>query len=57
MTLRRHFHERIVLKSCTYLIYSIARDNWYLSGRGREKVSEELEKIKLYLTKDDLAEL
>jgi hypothetical protein len=57
MTLRRHFHERIVLKSCTYLIYSITRDNWYLSGRGREKVSEELEKIKLYLTKDDLAEL
>lgn len=57
MTMRRHFPEHIVLKSCTYPIYNITKDNWHLSASGREKVSGELEKIEAYLTKGDLAEL
>jgi hypothetical protein len=40
-----------------YIIYNITKDNWHLSARGREKVLGELEKIELYLTKGDLAEL
>lgn len=57
MTMKRHFPEHIVLKSCTYPIYDITKDNWHLSAEGREKVLGELEKIEVYLTRGDLAEL
>jgi hypothetical protein len=38
-------------------IYNITKDKWHLSEIGRDKVLGELEKIELYLTKGDLAEL
>ena len=59
MTLKKHMPAHISLKAATHVssAYNFTKDNWYRSDMGREKVREELEKIKKYLAKGDLVEL
>jgi len=59
MTLRKHLPKNIQLKPAAYTAahYPFTKDNWYNTGDGNKKVMEEVEKIKIYLAKGDLAEL
>jgi uncharacterized SAM-binding protein YcdF (DUF218 family) len=59
MTLRKHIPDHIELKAAAYAsdYYPFTKENWSKSDLGREKVLEEVEKIKIYLAKGDLAEL
>ena len=59
MTLRKHTPQNIHLKSAAYtsVHYPFTKENWYNSENGNKKVMEEVEKIKMYLAKGNLAEL
>ena len=59
MTLRKHIPAHIQLKSAAYTsdYYPFTKDNWSTSDLGKEKVLEEVQKIKVYLAKGDLTEL
>ncbi len=59
MTLRKHIPPHIQLKAAAYTsdYYPFTKENWTESDLGKEKVFEEVEKIKTYLAKGDLAEL
>ena len=59
MTLRKHIPKNIQLKPVAYNAthYPFTKDNWYNTENGNKKVMEEVEKIKMYLSKGDLAEL
>ncbi|MDP3763236.1 MAG: YdcF family protein [bacterium] len=59
MTLRKHIPENIKLKAVPYYseYYPFTKENWFETDIGKEKVMEEVEKIKTYLAKGDLAEL
>ncbi len=59
MTLRKHIPAHIQLKVAAYMSdhYPFTKENWTESDPGKEKVFEEVEKIKTYLAKGDLAEL
>lgn len=59
MTLRKHISQNIKLKSAAYTSahYPFAKENWDKIQIGRKKVIGEVEKIKKYLAKGDLAEL
>ncbi len=59
MTLRKHIPPHIRLKAAAYTsdYYPFNAENWMESDLGKEKVFEEVEKIKIYLAKGDLAEL
>ena len=59
MTLRKYIPARIQLKAAAYMSdhYPFTKENWTESDPGKEKVFEEVEKIKTYLAKGDLAEL
>ena len=59
MTLRKHIPKNIQLKSAAYVSvhYPFTKDNWYATESGNKKVGEEVEKIRMYLAKGDLAEL
>lgn len=59
MTLRKHIPKNIQLKPAAYTAthYPFTKENWYNTENGNKKVMEEIEKIKIYLAKGDLAEL
>lgn len=59
MTLRKHIPAHVQLKASAYIsdYYPFTKKNWTESDPGKEKVFEEVEKIKTYLAKGDLAEL
>lgn len=59
MTLRRYTPAHIQFKVAAYIspYYDFSKDNWLLSDLGKEKVLEEMKKIKIYLDKGDLTEL
>ncbi len=59
MTLRKHVPKNIQLKSAAYAVaqHPFTKNNWYETENGNKKVMEEVEKIKMYLAKGDLAEL
>lgn len=59
MTLRKHIPPHVQLKAAAYAsdYYPFTKENWTESGLGKEKVFEEVRKIKTYLAKGDLAEL
>jgi uncharacterized SAM-binding protein YcdF (DUF218 family) len=59
MTLRKHLPRHIQLRAAPYTsdFYPFTKENWWQSDLGKEKVLEEVEKIKTYLIKGDLAEL
>ena len=59
MTLRKHFPKNIKLKSAAYtsMYYSFTKENWCKVEIGKEKVMEEVEKIKIYLANGDLEEI
>ena len=59
MTLRKHAPQNIQLKSAAYATahYPFTKENWYNTENGNKKVMEEVEKIKIYLAKGELAEL
>ena len=59
MTLRKHIPAHIKLKAVPYYseYYPFTKENWFETDIGKEKVMEEVEKIKIYLAKGDLAEL
>lgn len=57
MTLKKHFPENIELIPVTYEIYGFTKDNWFENKVGKEKVSNELEKISKYLDKGDIEEI
>ena len=59
MTLRKHMPNEIELKTAAYIAdkYPLHKDDWQKTVAGKEKVLEEVEKIKTYLAKGDLAEL
>ncbi len=59
MTLRRHTPANIKLKAAAYYseYYPFTKDNWAESESGKKNVLEEIEKIKTYLAKSDIAEL
>lgn len=59
MTLRKHLPKNIELKSAVYVsaYYNFTKENWHKTERGKEKVMEEVNKIKTYLAKGDLEEI
>jgi len=57
MTMKRHLPQCIILKSCPYQLFDFTKENWHLSEKGREKVLQELDKIRVYLAKGNLAEI
>jgi len=59
MTLRKHVPAHIKLKAAAYISehYLFTKNNWAESKLGREKVLEEVDNIKKYLAKGDLAEI
>lgn len=59
MTMRRYVPGHIELKVATYASSHnpVTKFNWTTTTEGRKKVMIELEKIKTYLAKGDLAEL
>lgn len=59
MTLRKHLPIEIELKTATYIAdkYPLHKEDWQKTEVGKQKVLEEVEKIKTYLAKGDLAEL
>lgn len=59
MTLRRNIPNGIILKSAEYVspFFNFTKNDWFQSDSGREKVFEEIEKIKKYLAKGDLIEI
>jgi len=59
MTLKKHLPQHIRLRAAPYSSdsYPFTREDWHQSELGRKKVLEEMEKIKTYLAKGDLAEL
>ncbi len=59
MTLRKHVPSYIQFKVAAYTsnYYPFTKENWTESDLGKEKVLEEVEKIKTYLAKGDLMEL
>lgn len=59
MTLRKHlpFHIKLKVASYSSAQYPFTKDSWQQSNLGREKVMEEMDKIKTYLVKGDLVEL
>jgi uncharacterized SAM-binding protein YcdF (DUF218 family) len=59
MTMRKNIPAQIALKAAAYNspYYNFTKENWTMSEMGREKVLEEIDKIKIYLAKGHLAEL
>lgn len=59
MTLRKHAPAQIVLKAAVYIpsYCPITKHDWTNSVEGRDKVFTELEKIRIYLARGDIAEL
>lgn len=59
MTLKKNIPNGIELKLATYTSakYPFTKNNWYDKTESKEKVLEELEKIKVYLAKGDIEEL
>lgn len=59
MTLRTHLPQHIKFKAAAYIVdkYPMHKDDWHKTQDGKKKVLEEVEKIKIYLAKGDLAEL
>lgn len=59
MTLRKHIPKGIRLLAAAYdsEYYPFTKTNWHVTIAGRQQVIEEIEKIKTYLAKGDLAEL
>jgi uncharacterized SAM-binding protein YcdF (DUF218 family) len=57
MTMKRHFPEHVEVVPVTYNLFNFDASNWHQDETGRKKVSGELERIKKYLAKGDIAEL
>lgn len=59
MTLRRHVPKSMKIKVAAYisLKYPFTKDDWHETDAGRHRVLEEMNKIKTYLDKGDIAEL
>ena len=57
MTIKKHFPKKIIFKISPYQMFDFTSKDWYLSEKGKEKVFEELGKIKTYLAKGDIEEL
>lgn len=57
MTLKRHFPGGIEFLPVPYSLMGFDRDNWHQSDIGQEKVMGEVERIRKYLAKGDIAEL
>ena len=59
MTLRKHLPKNIILRASSYDCNGdkFRKDMWFKTDEGRGKIYEEVEKIKIYLAKGDIAEL
>ncbi len=59
MTLKKHFPSHTIFRVAPYYseYYGFTKENWQESEFGKEKVAEEIEKIKKYLAKGDIQEL
>lgn len=57
MTLKRHLPMKVKLFAVTYEPGGIARDNWWTTPEGRERVLSEIDCIPRYLLKGDIAEI
>ncbi|MBI4185533.1 YdcF family protein [Candidatus Berkelbacteria bacterium] len=59
MTLRKNVPSHVQFKAAPYVNpeYGITKQNWFESEIGRERVLDEVERIKKYLAKGDIAEL
>ncbi|HMP67580.1 MAG TPA: YdcF family protein [Candidatus Paceibacterota bacterium] len=59
MTLRKQISKHVKLKSAAYTSdkYPFTKENWHEIEIGKNKVMEEVVKIKTYFAKGDLAEL
>lgn len=59
MTLRKHLPAHIQIKASAYDSENdkFSSDAWFKTTQGKEKIFEEIEKIKQYLEKGDLAEI
>ncbi len=59
MTLRKYLPEHIKILSAPYKSedYRYSKEVWHETEIGREKINEEIDKIRLYLEKGHLAEL
>lgn len=59
MTLRKHLPNGVILKASPYHSPNdlFRKDNWYKTNSGTQKINEEINKIKQYLDKGDIAKL
>ena len=59
MTLKRHMPPHIRAKVATHVspLFDFTKQDWHRTELGRHKVAEELEKIEMYLAKEDIVEL
>lgn len=59
MTLKKNMPSNMILKACPYFYkrFGITKENWMDSEIGNKAVKSELEKINIYLTRGDIAEI
>lgn len=59
MTMKKHLPGHVTLKACPYIYrrYGIGKNDWHKYPQAREFVGRQLQKIKDYLAKGDIAEL